>query len=46
LREHPYANVCGRLGRENAFEIKINNKPVYSALSMGGLPDFDMVKLR
>lgn len=44
LRQHPVADVCGRLGRDKAFEIWINEKPVYSALAMGSLPDFDMVK--
>jgi len=43
LREVPAAVVNGNVGRASSFEVKINNKQIFSKLSNGNFPSFEKV---
>ena len=45
LRKVPGASVKGAMGRTRSFEVKLNDKLIYSKLEKSFFPDFDEVSL-
>lgn len=43
LGEIPDADVKGRVGRRSSFEVKINDKIVFSKLDIGSFPKFENI---